>query len=261
MAIRHIISFVVLTPLFFGLAGILLGAVLMPFFRRTGVAMVLFFASALWFFSLAPVSSYLLSSLQEDLPTMPSPAYQVDYLAVLGSAHLENSEQSPHLNLDYAALTRLLKGVELLEKQETASLWLGGCRQNTTATSHHDMLYAAAVNLGADPERIVHSKAGCNTRAEVLALRQEVPPGADIVIISSDFHLKRVSVWAEHYELLPLYIPAVARGESGEGRLGVESFLPSAKYLNDSAIAWHEYFGIVHARLSILAEDWFGIRV
>ena len=252
---RHFVSFVALTPLFFGLVGMLLGFVLWPIKRRLGIALVGFFFVLLWSFSTPLFPSLMLRGLQKGYPPVPVLEEQVDYLAVLGSWHSPDARLSPLLRLDGAAAQRLLKGVALLEDQKTAKLWLGG-QAAANRTSHVDILKLAALQLGVAEGRIQPGGAP-NTRAEMRALKRGTPAGANIAIISSAFHLKRVALWARHYGLYPLYVPVDTRSTNLQLSIW-ELVVPRATYLNDSSLAWHEYLGLVHAQMLIVTEDLFG---
>ena len=231
--------------------------ILWPFKRRVGIALAGFFFVLLWLFSTPLLPRYMMRDLQENYAPLATLTEQVDYLAVLGSWHNSDERLSPLLRLDRAATQRLLKAAALMRDQETAKLWLGGSSDPEDRRSHVAILKQAALNLNVDEKRIQLSGNTRNTRAEIFALKQETPPGANIVIISSAFHLKRVALWARHYGLHPLYVPVDLRAAGG--RLSVwEYALPRVEHLEDSTRAWHEYLGMCHAYILILLDDLFG---
>lgn len=242
MFLKEVIS-VLLSPLPIAFVGCILGLLLLFFRRKAALGMISISLLQLWFFSLPIVGDFLLYSLARHHPPIIALTEQVDYIVVLGSFHRNSSSPSTLSSLNEDALKRLAEGIRLLKNQEQAYLWLGG--EKLSGVNHAVRMKEAAIELGVPAERILIHTEVHNTRTEIETLKKNTQFGDNIVIVSSAYHLPRVSRWTQYYNLLPLYAPADSYPRPNTKNLS-SFLLPRTYALQNSVIAWHEYFGIVH---------------
>ena len=223
------------------LIGGVAGFLLLP--RKFAYAVVLLSLLQLWVFSLPIVADTLLYHLGKKHPPMTEISEEVDYIVILGAAHSNSPSPSSLSALGGDALKRLAEGVRLMQNQKNARLWLGG--KTTDGINHAVLMSNAAVELGIREERILIRTEVHNTRTEMAAVKKDTQFGDNILIVSSAYHLPRVSRWAEYYELFPLYAPANSYPKPRGIRLA-RDLMPRADALAKSSIAWHEFFGTIH---------------
>ena len=102
-----------------------------------------------------------------------------------------------------------------------------------------EALNAFLGHYGIPPDRITFIENALNSRQEVLAFRKE--PGRKI-LVSEAYHMPRLMMLSNRYELDALPAPATRIGGSANGILAI---VPSAENLSDCERAVYEYLGML----------------
>lgn len=195
-------------------------------------------------------------------------------IVVLGSAHSERPELSGLHALSTAGTARVAEAVRLAAALPNLPLWFtGGVVEGNLVIS--EIAAAAAVDLGAAPERITTDAHSRNTREEAALVAQRlaacltVVPGTPaaegapasnapaaegapagpppVILVTSASHMPRaVALFAaEGVQVIPAPTDYRALGPP----YALWSLLPSVGALHNSERAWYEYLGSAWARL------------
>ncbi|QSX32586.1 YdcF family protein [Shewanella avicenniae] len=243
-------------------AVILLLVALWQFGRRPKLAKSLIVASILWLGMLASSfgSYWLLWPLEQQFAVYDKPMPHSCVVMVLGSGHDDGIKGEARHQLSTTALARLTEGVALVKKAASKdcmlvlSGWTGG---GSNHTSHAAEMKQAAVEMGADPARILTLDEAKDTIEEALALRQtfgasatdvgdEVVGGRKLFVVTSASHMPRAMEIFVGLGFDPVAAPTDFLGRQDHWwRLSTEN-------LDNSAKAMHEYMGTVWLRIRML---------
>lgn len=239
-----------LLPLPFGLLWIALGIILLLLCRaerfRTACFYVGFFIITL--FSLNPVSSFLLDSLQlRYSPLMKIPT-GVTQVVVLGGGVSGGKNYPPNITLNSASLSRLVEGVRLLKTLEisnpAAKLILSGGRV-FRAPADAGIMQNTAVMLGVNQQNTLLENGSRDTHQEAVFLKKIVGDHS-FLLVTSAYHMPRAMALFENLGMHPIAAPTQFIGYRNNTLLWC---IPNANSLVVSDIAIHEYLGLLWARL------------
>ena len=242
-------------------AVILLLLAVWQFRRRPKLAKSLIVLSIVWLGFLASSfgSYWLLWPLEQQYKVFKQPVPHSCVVMVLGSGHDDGVAGDARHKLSTTALARLSEGVALVKKADSKdcllvfSGWTGG-GNNTTA--HAEEMKQAAIDMGADPVRILTLDDAKDTVEEALALRQtfgaapedmgdDAVGGRKLLLVTSASHMPRAMEIFVGAGFDPVAAPTDFLGRHDHWwRLSTEN-------LDKSAKALHEYIGTtwLHVRM------------
>ncbi len=221
--------------------------------RRPGVARALMVFAITWLLLLSSSigSSTLLAGLERQYPLYTAAPARSCVVMVLGSGHDDQVGGLARHMLSATALERLSEGVAQLKAANSkdcllaVSGWNGGLEQQ----SHARRMAEAAIELGAEPSRILMLESARDTIEEAQALRQTFGAGTDdkgidalggrqLILVTSASHMPRAMRIFRSTGLEPQAAPTgfLLRREHW-WRL-------STSNLDDSQKALHEYLGL-----------------
>ena len=230
---------------------ILLVAWVMRWLKRTRLAVAATCMAVALFlvFSVEPLARWLILPLETRYEpiTQPEAFRNVRWVLVLGSSASEDADAPPTTRLSGIASLRLAEGLRLQNALPESTLILSGGSVFGDAPSA-TVMSRAAVEMGADPDRLRIHPNPLNTREEAEFMREAV--GEDpFLLVTSASHMPRAMMLNRKAGLNPIPAPT-ARRTSGNVVLGDPAFwLPSARALAMSESAMHEYLGITWAWL------------
>lgn len=208
-----------------------------------GIAIAIAFLGAL-----SPVADALLRPLELRYPPLAAgPAVRsAAFVVVLGSAY------SPHLGAPITAaisgegLARIVEGVRLARIYHLRLVVSGGAVRGYPASA---LGYAElARDLGVDPQDLIVSAVGVDTRTEAAAISR-LAGSRPFILVTSASHMPRAVALLRRAGAVPLPAPTGQRA-SDSSSLSWRQWLPGAIALHETEIALHEYFGLLAIRLS-----------
>jgi len=169
----------------------------------------------------------------------------VRWVVVLGSHASDASDQPATTRLSGVAALRLMEGLRLHRQLPESTLILSGGVAFSGAPSA-TVMSRAALDLGADPDRLLTHPGPRNTYEEAVKLRETLGD-EPFILVTSASHMLRSMALSEAQGLNAIPAPTVwrTRGSRGDPR----RFLPSSTGLAMSERAFHEYVGITWAWL------------
>lgn len=229
--------------------------------RRPKLAKSLIVLSIVWLGFLASSfgSYWLLWPLEHQYTVFKKTVPHSCVVMVLGSGHDDGIEGNARHKLSSTALARLSEGVALVKKADSKdcllvfSGWTGGGRNQV---AHAEEMKQAAIDMGADPARILTLDDAKDTVEEALALRQtfgaaaedmgdDIVGGRKLLLVTSASHMPRAMEIFVGAGFDPVAAPTDFLGRSDHWwRLSTEN-------LDKSAKALHEYIGTtwLHVRM------------
>ncbi|MEW5735652.1 MAG: ElyC/SanA/YdcF family protein [Thermodesulfobacteriota bacterium] len=213
--------------------------------RRTGMTLAAAALLLLWAFSTQPLSRALILPLEARFAPYPEEhGPQVDYVVVLGAGHSSDPRLPVTAHLSGQAMGRLVEGIRILRMNPGSMLVLSGAGV-TDPIPESRVMARAAVALGVDPGRIIEEPASRDTKDQAILL----PPllhGRPFALVTSAYHMPRAVALFRKAGSAPIPAPAAHLARPGSLRF---SPMPSADSLGRSNKAFHEYFGLLWARL------------
>ena len=241
--IKKFISFFI-DPLGFTLSLLIVGVVLL--YLKRYKSSKLFLSSSLlslFLFSYPLFSNFLVKTL-EDTYTGYNLDTNVTYIHVLGNGHNTDKNQPISSHISDAGTKRVLEGVILYKQHKGSKIIFTGYNSVGTDIPSAVMGARLALALGVDKDDIILGKKALDTEDEAKFCKSVVKSKEPFILVTSATHMPRAMRLFRSYGLNP--IPAPTDFHRKE-----YSFLsaPSAKALENSSLAIHEFFGILWSKL------------
>lgn len=184
------------------------------------------------------------------------PRYQADqvvpYVLVLGSAHYSDPEQPISSLLSSAGLKRLVEGVHIYRQNPGAKLLVSGYRFDDDI-SQALALKKVALHFGVPTHDIILAEQVKDTQEEA-AYWIEFVKNESLVLVTTAIHMPRsLFLFKKEQEkqhfLGPIYPAPADHISHNDNRLTWQSWFPSARNMHRVERVWHEYLGLLWAKL------------
>jgi uncharacterized SAM-binding protein YcdF (DUF218 family) len=240
--------YILVSPLSLVMIVFLAGVVFLALrWQKLGSGAVLGALVMLFLFTNEPFGRLLLMPLEGRYQPLSIGEETADirWVVVLGSHASDAADQPPTTRLSGVAALRLMEGLRLHRVLPESTLILSGGVAFAGAPSA-TVMSRAAVDLGADPDRLLTHPGPRNTHEEAVQLQQTLGD-EPFILVTSASHMRRAMALCEAQGLNAIPAPTVwrTRGSSGDPR----RFLPSSTGLAMSERALHEYVGMTWAWL------------
>jgi len=191
-----------------------------------------------------PLSSKLLSPLEQSYAAMETPPVSVRYIHVLGSGHVSNPKFPLSSQLEINSLVRVIEGIRLhkLSKQ---------CKLIFSGSAGRDPISEARINgkmaiaMGVKPSDIILLETPRDTYEEAVA-DKTITGNETVILVTSASHMPRAKALFEKAGVSVIPAPTDFEVKNRETYWK----FPSAEGLNCSEKAFHEYFGLIWGKLS-----------
>ncbi len=218
---------VILMPLSLGVVFVLLGVTALiqkAYFK----AKLLFLFWLVWSIAIthAFVADILISPLESHYSKLQQIPSEVDYVLLLGGDKERRGWEALrlfHLRPDLQIITSGYSPNGVSDANKTAQL---------------------LIDAGVPKEKIVMQEDVKDTREEAWRMQQRVG-NKPFILVTSAYHMPRAMMIFADEGLTPIASPTDFRGNSQDT---IFSFL-SARYLQDTEHAWHEYLGLLWLKL------------
>jgi uncharacterized SAM-binding protein YcdF (DUF218 family) len=237
-------------PLSLGLELLLLGLVLLWFTRKQKTGKVVLSIGFLLLLTLSynAVSDQLLQPLEYRYP----PVLKSDdisgagWVVVLGGGHISDPRLPVTSRLYGTTITRLVEGIRLHDMLPGSKLVLSGGGAFDPVSDAAAMA-ELAVAIGVDKRDMVLESASWDTKDQARLIKSIV--GKDrFVLVTSAFHMPRSMALFQKQGMNPIPAPTGHWVEQRQ-KLSPMMFFPRVSALGKAELAFHEYLGMVWARI------------
>ncbi|WP_107852605.1 envelope biogenesis factor ElyC [Oceanimonas marisflavi] len=216
--------------------------------RRSGMVFVTVSLLALVLLSTRPVANALIAPLESTYATFDAGSQPIDDIIVLGAAQVADPRLPLLSQLGNAALARISEGVRLAHAHPDARLIVSGYAGGEGRSSA-ELYGEVARAFGIEAARIVMLPEPQDTADEAAAITPLIA-GRRAVLVTSASHLPRAMALFAAEGATPLPAPIDHQAKESAGTLPLYTWLPRARYLERSELAWHEYLGRLWMRLN-----------
>jgi uncharacterized SAM-binding protein YcdF (DUF218 family) len=177
-------------------------------------------------------------------------AEEASAIVVLGGGYNDSSpEYQNRGSLLPVAEKRAIYGLELARNYGLPLIFSGGkgydSRAEGSEASAAERLW---LSLGFDKKRITIETGSLDTKGNAAGVEKLVR-GRKVLLVTSAFHMPRAMLSFEKAGISA--IPAPTDYRAKRSAITWADFLPDASWLEISALALHEYFGILYYRLTL----------
>lgn len=224
--------------LIIGFAGLML--IMFTTQRKCGCYAVLVALLGILLMSFQPISSRLLMPLERQYSAFLPIDGSVDYVMVLGNAHVVDNDIPPTSELSTTSLVRLSEGIRILRMYPGAKLLLSGYAGGSS-TSNARMMAKVALALGVAKSDIILLENAHNTHEEAQQAAAFVEQ-RKLVVVTSASHMKRAMNEFHAAGLSPIAAPTNFLAQA-QIHQAWDKYTPKATYLNQTELYWHETLG------------------
>ena len=220
--------------------------------QKRGVLLVTAGLAWLLVFSTAPLPSFLLENLENKYPmlelsTIPSPVLsRIKTVVVLCASAKEEADRPLSSQLNPTGLVRLIEGIRLHRNLPRTKLLLSSGPAGG-GISVAEINKRLALSLGIPEGDILLETRSYNTHDEAVFVQEMV--GQDpFIMVTSARHMPRSMALFRKRGMNP--IPAPTNFLTGhDDTHNLSQFLPGPRYLDFTAQALYEFFGIVKEKI------------
>jgi uncharacterized SAM-binding protein YcdF (DUF218 family) len=215
--------------------------------RKTGCLVVLFSFVALFLASFQPIASGLLMPLERQYPAFLPVDGSIDFVMVLGGGHVVDDQIPPTSELSRSSLMRLAEGIRILRMYPGAKLILSGYNGGTQI-SHARVSANVALALGVTKSDIVLLETAKDTWEEAQQAASFIKDKT-LVLVTSASHMRRAMTEFKNAGLKAIPAPTNFLAQKEINQLWVK-YTPSATYLEQTELFWHEALGLLWSYLN-----------
>lgn len=239
------------------LAGILLlsGTLLWKSrFRFLGKMLIALAVTFIYVVSIQPTAEWMSAYLERQYPAYAdSDNQRADYVLVLGSSHSTDETQPITSFLSNIGLARLMEGIRIYRLNPGSKLLLSGY-EGRDELSHAAALKRVADYLGVPEQDMILEPNVKDTREEA-AHWVGLVKNKSLVVVTSATHMPRSMYLFEQAAKEANYLPQLYAGPTDfishyNSHIKWDGWIPSAYDLYRVERAWHEYLGILWAKLN-----------
>ncbi|MDN3698100.1 envelope biogenesis factor ElyC [Vibrio clamense] len=208
--------------------------------RKTGSLIILFSLCGIFLISFQPVSTRLLMPMEREFSGFLPVDESIDYVMVLGSGHVVDSDIPPTSELSRTALMRLNEGIRIMRLYPGSKLILSGYAGGSEF-SNARMMAKVALALGVAKPDIILLETAKDTWEEARQAAAFVRV-KKMVLVTSASHMKRALYEFNQAGITPFPAPTNYLAYDNINQPW-EKYAPKAKYLEQTERYWHETMG------------------
>ena len=202
----------------------------------------------LMLFCYGSVSDILLKPLEDKYPPISdvNNITDVKWVVVLGGGHTSDPALPVTGRISNTTLARLVEGIRIHNKLQKSKLILSG-GDVFDPMSDAGLMAEVALELGVGDENLVLESVSKDTKDQAMFIRKIVN-GDRFVLISTAFHMPRSMALFQKLGMQPIPAPTDHCVKKRQG-ISPDMFFPDADNLYKVQKAFHEYLGLVWAKL------------
>lgn len=234
---------------------LLLMALILYSRKKTGIAKIVAGFALLFFYliSIQPTGDFLAGRLESQYPTyIHNKSRTVDYVLVLGGVHTTDKARPISSLLSSTSLMRLVEGIRVYRLNPGAKLLLSGSGFGDTL-SNAQAAKKVARHFGIAEKDIYLAEKVKDTHEEA-RYWSEFADGKRMALVTSASHMPRAmflfETMKQRYSLTLTIQPAPTNFTSqASPMITWQSWIPSGRHISRVERAWHEYLGLLWAKL------------
>jgi len=238
-------------PILISIEILVLGVILLLFTskKKLAKALIIIGIVVLAGLSCEPVSDLILEPLESKYqPIRNTERYaDVKWIAVLGAGHTDDPRLPVPLRLSERSLTRLVEGLRLhrLMPQSKLILAEGG---NPGKMPGASIMREIAALLGTAPEDMIVESKSMDTKDQARIIKKIVG-NERVIIVTSASHMRRSMALFEKQGMRPIAAPTGYLATKNTTKRKLRDYLPQAGAVYKAESAFHEYLGLVWAKM------------
>lgn len=204
--------------------------------------------------SIHPTGEWMARKLEKQYPAYEhAEDKHVNYVLVLGSSHFTDDSQPVTSLLSSVGLTRLMEGLRIYKLNPGSKLLFSGYR-GRDQMPHAQALKKVALSMGIPEQDIILEEQVKDTREETLHWISVVKNNS-MAVVSSAIHMPRIMYLFEQAARQTGYQPSLHPGPTEyishqQSAPHWDDWFPSGRHLYRVERAWHEYLGLIWAKIN-----------
>ncbi|MEW6992729.1 ElyC/SanA/YdcF family protein [Colwelliaceae bacterium MEBiC 14330] len=190
-----------------------------------------------------PLSDSLMTSIENDFPSYVKNDNTVDYIVVLGCWHENNNALPVTSQLANCSLQRMVEALRIYQLHPEARIITSGYAGNNPI-SNAETVKQSLVLLGVPAQKIISEPFPKDTEEEAQLIAPRVL-GSEVVLITNADHMPRAINYFQSQGVYPTAAPAGYWVKNPHASKHWSYYLPSAKKLYQSTVAWYESLGLI----------------
>ena len=240
-----------LMPLPFFFCLFLIALILLFFTKKQKMAKFLLVISFVFLFmvSYRPFSRSIVQPLERQNAALLETytAQDLDYILLLGSSGTFDPTLPITGQLSATALSRFIEALRLYQANPNATLIVSGGSFGDEK-SHAQLLQELALQFSIPLDHIMRLDEPKDTDDEIAAM-QKIIRGKKAALVTSATHMPRALSLFKAQGLSPIPAPANYLAPYQQAEILLYQRLPSARALQNTSTAWHEYLGALQLSL------------
>jgi len=217
--------------------------------KKLGKAFILLGIILLAGLSFTPLSDMLLAPLEYKYPSLQSldGCSDIKWIVVLGGGHKYDLRTPVTARPNHPSTVRVVEAVRLhrLLPHTKIIMCEGGPPGQVTGA---EIMAELAMDLGVNREDIVLESLSRDTKDQARFIKRII--GEDgLLLITSAAHMPRSMALFEKLDLQPIPAPTDHLYKKDPAGRGLKDYFPNAEAALKSRIAFHEYMGLVWAKI------------
>ncbi|WP_448568403.1 ElyC/SanA/YdcF family protein [Thalassotalea ganghwensis] len=196
----------------------------------------------LLFASFTPLSDRALAPIEEQYDTFTRSSQPIDYIVILGCGHTSDATLVATSELKACSLQRLVEGLRIFRLHPEATIITSGAAFGDRY-SNAEKVKQAALLLGVPEQKVLVEPFPRDTEEEAALISPRVK-GTRVVLVTNANHMPRAINYflSQGVEAMPAPASPIVKGLNDEKGWGY--YVPNAKTLQNSTLAWYEYLGL-----------------
>jgi uncharacterized SAM-binding protein YcdF (DUF218 family) len=190
-----------------------------------------------------PLSDSVMNSIENDFPPYVKKDNTVDYIVVLGCWHENNDALPVTSQLANCSLQRMVEALRVYQLHPEARIITSGYA-GTNPLSNAETVKQSLVLLGVPAQKIISEHFPKDTEEEAQLIAPRVL-GTEVVLITNADHMPRAVNYFQSQGVYPTAAPTGYWVKNPNGNKSWSYYMPSAKKLSQSTVAWYENLGLI----------------
>ena len=171
----------------------------------------------------------------------------IGFIVVLGGGHTSDPRLPVTSQIQQGTLVRLIEGIRIHRKNPGSKIILSG-GMVFDPVSNAEIMASLAKDLGVSQDDMIIESESKDTKDEAEIIQSMIGE-SPFVLVTSAAHMPRSVALFKKQQMNPIPAPVGHLFKRRQGKLHPGAFFPDAKNIKKIESAFHEYLGIVWARL------------
>jgi uncharacterized SAM-binding protein YcdF (DUF218 family) len=188
-----------------------------------------------------PFANWVMAPIESQYPSYTSSVKPVDYIIVLGCAHINDMDLPATSQLQICSLQRLVEAIRIYRLHPEAIIITSG-RAGAQKMSNAQVVKQAAVSLGVPANKIITENYPKDTEEEAQLIAPRVI-GKNVVLVTNANHMPRAMKYFQQYGVTPIAAPSGYWVKGIENKKTWLHYFPRTMKIKQTTTAWYESIG------------------